>query len=319
MDNGGIPVKQNRFYPLLTLSAIFLLTSLVLLSVLGYNFYQQSKHKRSAGNPSSRPSATSPVVLTQTRDSLQQVYKATVNSFSPDTITNKPLPADTAGIRLMDQRLTDYYRLKNEINNLLRDSSSVADLQLAVQKIKQLQQRVMELSNRNTDIERENRRLRSLLEQLSAAGNEGGRSSDESSPARPTTPAFSSSDAVFTASELRLSAADENNAEVNSAEITDRFIGSLTVRNSLNQGNSELMLVLIQPDGRVLRSAWESGSFDTEAGRRIYSRKIKFDYSRGEPRRLEFTLPLDSCQKGTYTLQVYSRGRLIGKASKMVS
>ncbi len=315
MSNGTLPVKQNRFYPLLTLSAIFLLTSLVLLSVLGYNFYQQSKNKRS-GN---KPSVSAAPILTTTRDSLQQVYKATVNSFSPDTITNKPLPADTAGIRLMDQRLSDYYRLKNEINSLLRDSSSVADLQLAMQKIKQLQQRVIELSSRNTDIEKENRRLRSLLEQFTSSGNEAGRTTEEQAAVRPPAPAISSTDAVFTASELRLSAADENNAEVNSAEITDRFIGSLTVRNSLNQGNSELMLVLIQPDGRVLRSAWESGSFDTESGRRIYSRKIRFDYAKGEPRRLEFTLPLDSCQKGTYTLQVYSRGRLIGKASKMVT
>lgn len=315
MSNGTLPVKQNRFYPLLTLSAIFLLTSLVLLSVLGYNFYQQSKNKR-AGN---KPTASTAPVLTKTRDSLQQVYKATVNSFSPDTITNKPLPADTAGIRLMDQRLTDYYRLKNEINSLLRDSSSVADLQLAMQKIKQLQLRVMELSNRNTDIEKENRRLRSLLEQLTAGGNDAGRTADEPVTVKAAAPAFSSNDAVFSAAELRLAAADENNTEVNSAEMTDRFIGSLTVRNSLNQGNSEVMLVLIQPDGRVLRSAWESGSFDTESGRRIYSRKIRFDYSKGEARRLEFSLPLDSCQKGTYTLQVYSKGRLIGKASKMVS
>jgi hypothetical protein len=318
MNNGGIPVKQNRFYPLLTLSAIFLLTSLVLLSVLGYNFYQQSKSKRAGIIQPVKPSAAVPAI-TPTRDSLQKVYSATINSFSPDTLTNTPAPADTAGIRLMDQRLTDYYRLKNEINSLLRDSSSVADLQLAMQKIRQLQQRVMELSSRNTDMEKENRRLRSLLEQLTAAGNDGGRSAEEPATARVPATSFSSSDAVFTASELRLSAADENNTEVNSADIADRFIGSLMVRNSLIQGNAELMLVLIQPDGRVLRSAWESGSFDTDAGRRIYSRKIRFDYSKGEQRRLEFMLPVDNCQKGNYTLQVYSRGRLIGKASKMIS
>ncbi len=318
MNNGSLPVKENRFYPLLTLSAIFLLTSLVLLSVLGYNFYRQSKSRQAGKGPAS--AALSPAVEKK-RDSLQQIYSATVSNFQPDTLQRNLPAADTAGAQEMNQRLNDYYRLKNEISTLLNDSSSLAGLELATQKIRQLQLRVEQLSIRNSDIEKENRRLRTLLDQLT-----GGRISEQNLPAPvkplvvPAAPALpANTDAVFTATELRLTAADENNEEAFSADAVDRFLGTLTVRNSLNQGSSELMLVLIQPDGRVLRSAWESGSFDTESGRRIYSRKIRFEYTRGEPRQLDFSLPLDSCQKGTYTLQVYSRGRLIGKASRQVS
>ena len=127
-----------------------------------------------------------------------------------------------------------------------------------------------------------------------------------------------STSSVFSASELKLSAANNDDAEVANAEETEKFIGSLTVRNSLVQGIGEVMLVLIQPDGKVLRSAWESGSFDTDGGKKIYSRKIKFDYNKGEARRINFSVPADNIQKGTYTLQVYSNGKVIGRVAKVV-
>ncbi len=130
---------------------------------------------------------------------------------------------------------------------------------------------------------------------------------------------INSSSPVFSASDLKLSAANDADAEVASADDAEKFVGSLVVRNSLVQGMGEVMLVLIQPDGKVLRNAWESGSFDTDGGKKIYSRKIKFDYNKGELRRINFSVPADNIQKGTYTLQVYNNGRVIGRVAKVVS
>jgi hypothetical protein len=293
-----------------------------MLGILGYNLYQQTEERKAQAAVKSRmiKRVANPIV-DKTRDSLQKMYAATVTSFHPDTeIDSAFKTADPAQVNLLDNKLTDYYKLRNEISTLLKDNSSIADLDLARYKIKELQVKLDELKNRNIDIENENKRLHALLDQLSKNNNTAAAITDtRGSEGIVVKPAVeNSSSAVFSASDLRLAAANENDAEVGNAEETEKFVGSFVVRNSLTQGSSEVMLVLIQPDGKVLRNAWESGSFDADGGKKIYSRKIRFDYNKGEAHRLNFTVPLDNCQKGTYTLQLYSKGKVIGKVIKTV-
>jgi hypothetical protein len=316
-------MKDTKFYPLLTLSIIFLLISLVMLGILGYNLYTQTEHRRElvAAKLKTVTKVADPVV-DKTRDSLQKMYAATVTNFQPDTkIDSAFKTADPAQVSLIDNKLTDYYKLRNEISTLLKDNSSTADLELARFKIKELQVKLDELKSRNIDIENENKRLHALLDQLPKNNNTTAAVTDtrsiEDAPAKQVVE--NNSNAVFSASELKLAAADEKDAEVNNAGETEKFIGSFVVRNSLAQGTGEVMLVLIQPDGKVLRNAWESGSFDADGGKKIYSRKIRFDYNKGEAHRLNFSVPLDSCQKGTYTLQLYSKGKVIGKIVRTMS
>ncbi|MBL0356544.1 MAG: hypothetical protein IPP72_06430 [Chitinophagaceae bacterium] len=315
-------MKDTKFYPLLLLSIVFLIISFVMLCILGYNVYTQTaQRKQTVSIKASVPGKIAAPVLNKTRDSLQLMYAATVSDFKPDArIDSAFTTADTMQGSLLDNKLTDFYKLRNEISTLLKDNSSVADLELARFKIKELQIKLDQLKNRNIDIENENRRLHALLEQFSKTNN-----STVLADTRPTeavavkTVVENSSSAVFSASELRLAAASESDTEVSNADEAEKFVGSFVVRNSLNQGTGEVMLVLIQPDGKILRNAWESGSFEADGGKKIYSRKIRFDYNKGEAHRLNFTVPLDSCQKGTYTLQLYSRGKVIGRVVKVVS
>ncbi|MES2850539.1 MAG: hypothetical protein V4685_15875 [Bacteroidota bacterium] len=314
-------MKDNKFYPLLTVSVLFLVVSFVLLCVLGYNFYKQQK-----GNKPTIAVAAPPNIMDaateKTRDTLQKMYAATVSNFTPDTGLDSALnKADSTQVSMMDNKLGDVYKLKTEINSLLKDSSSsIADLELARYKINELQLKVDDLKTRNIDVEKENKRLRALLEQFAVSNNSvassGGR--DNAVIERPAEK-INSTSPVFSASDLKLSAANDADAEVASADDAEKFVGSLVVRNSLVQGMGEVMLVLIQPDGKVLRNAWESGSFDTDGGKKIYSRKIKFDYNKGESRRINFSVPADNIQKGTYTLQVYNNGKVIGRVAKTVS
>jgi hypothetical protein len=314
-------MKDNKFHPLLVLSVLFLVVSVVMLCVLGYNFYGQQKNSKPS-IATAIPVKTMNIAAEKTRDTLQQLYDSAVNNFTPDTrIDSAYTKADSTQKSSMDSRLGDVYKLKTEINSLLADSSSsIADLELARYKIKELQVKVEDLRTRNVDIEKENRRLRILLEQF-AISNAGQASSNKNNVTyeRPAAENINSSSSAFSASDLKFSAANDNDAETVSADDAEKFVGSLVVRNSLVQGMGEVMLVLIQPDGKVLRNAWESGSFDTDGGKKIYSRKIKFDYNKGESHRINFSVPADNIQKGTYTLQVYSNGRVIGKVAKAVS
>lgn len=313
-------MKDNRFYPLLTVSVLFLVVSFVLLCVLGYNFYTQQKSGNTAAMAVAKKALTP--AQKKTRDTLQQLYTNAVNSMPADsTVDTTSVASDSLQSGTFSNSLGDVNKLKTEINTLLRDSTSTtADLELARYKIKELQLRVDELKMRNGDVEKENRRLRALLEQMALNSNSFSPDNNASSIERPLpVENINSTSSVFSASELKLSTANAEDAEVANADETEKFVGSLVVRNSLVQGMGEVMLVLIQPDGKILRNAWESGSFDTDGGKKIYSRKIKFDYNKGEARRIDFSVPADNIQKGTYTLQVYNNGKVIGRVAKAVS
>lgn len=310
-------MKDNRFYPLLALSVLFLIVSFVLLCILGYNFYTQQKGTKPAVAITKKPLTPAEK---KTRDTLQQLYAAAVSKFPADsTIDSAYTKSDTTQLGSFNNSMGDVYKLKSEINSLLKDStSSLADMELARYKIKELQLKVDELKTRNIDVERENKRLRALLEQMALNNNTSGSVSNTAATDRDPTENINSSSSVFSASDIRFISTNGDDTETSNAAETEKFVGSLVVKNSLVQGTGEVMLVLIQPDGKVLRNAWESGSFDTDGGKKIYSRKIKFDYNKGEARRINFSVPADNIQKGTYTLQVYNNGRVIGKVIKVV-
>ncbi len=101
------------------------------------------------------------------------MYAATVGNFTPDTgIDSAMNKADSTQVSMMDNKLGDVYKLKTEINSLLKDSSSsIADLELARYKINELQLKVDDLKTRNIDVEKENKRLRALLEQFAVSNN----------------------------------------------------------------------------------------------------------------------------------------------------
>src|SRR6185295_18159564 len=116
---------------------------------------------------------------------------------------------------------------------------------------------------------------------------------------------------VFVASELKIEAIQvKGNSEesTSQAKKTDKFVASFVVQNRVNQfSNAELTTVLLAPDGHVMQSTvWDSGNFDTKSeGRKGFTRKIKFDYEKGEQKNLLFTIDTENCQKGTYTFQLW--------------
>ena len=129
---------------------------------------------------------------------------------------------------------------------------------------------------------------------------------------------------VFQAYDLHLSAVmviDDKELETFQAMQTDKFVGSVVVKNNNAINNvAEIFIVVLQPDGHVLqKSAWESGTFETLDGKKIYSCKLRFDYIRGEPKKLLFSLSTDKYMKGNYTMQVYYNGSLIGKMYKTLT
>ena len=290
---------RNLSITLVVLLVLALLVSLGLICAWGYTYFYG---KESAAAPQTAPRAG--------RDSLQKLYASTIDHL--DT------PADSAWNRAEDSlrpdaQLAEFHRLKSDISVLLKKNSS-ADLDSARQKIALLQQRIEDLRSRTRLVESENRRLTEILNRLSSRLKTAAptRISTVARTAAPNAAASATEPALFVASDLHLS--------VNNGDEGKEMAGSFTVRMPAGMtGAEDVFVVVLQPDGRLLQSsAWETGAFETREGRRIYSARIRFDYNRGETKKLSFTLHPEDWQKGSYILQLYHHGILIGRSAQQL-
>lgn len=303
---------------LLPLSLFFLVLSFALVTFWGYRFFYSPT--TAPASDGSRPSDAS-TKIPSNRDSLLTIYNSTINGMDhklDSTLTNA-----TSLKNELDGKLSEFQKLKQEIVTLLKDPANQADLNMAKTKIAELQQKVDDLKVRNSDVVVENKRLTELVEELRNEKKEPEltvrhTSSSSNPPAENIIPA-----PTFNVSDLRLAAFKtngDNDQETNQSQAAEKLVGSFVVKNNLIQFSSaEMMVVVTQPDGHVLQSDWESGSFDTKQGKRTYSCKMKFEYSKGEGKRLQFSLTSDAFQKGEYTMQVYHNGNIVGKYTKRLS
>ena len=255
------------------------------------------------------------------KDSLNKIYAATINDL--DTRLNySRISADSLQSRLAS-KLKEINRLKSEIGGILNKRNfSKNDLGTAKQKIRELQQRVYELSGQNLTMEEEKKHLTSVLEQLTQNVDTLQRNIRRLSTENESLNEKISLASIFIASELKIDAIQVKKSgeePTSQAKKTDKFVASFIVQNRVNQfSNAELTIVLIKPDGQVMQSTvWDSGSFDTKnEGKKSFTRKIKFDYEKGEQKNLLFTIDTEKCAKGTYTFQLWHNGIMIGQTIK---
>ena len=121
--------------------------------------------------------------------------------------------------------------------------------------------------------------------------------------------------------EYELTNDEINLTETDIADNLNRFSGSFLVRNNLSQNAfGEVMVVIVQPNGKVLQSSsWDSGTFETKEGRKIYTNKVKFDCNKGELKKIPFSVSADQYEKGNYQVMLYQNGNLITKFSKLIN
>lgn len=308
-------MRDTRIYSILVLvlSIFFCLC----LAFLVWNF--NNRPVNTANNstvPANASNIAAAITAGQTRDSLQKIYAATVNYLDDKMET----ATDSAATGEMAVKANEFDRLKTEITTLLKERATEADLDLARQKIAELQLKVAQLYSRNKDIEAENRRLSALLAQLAQAP----RSTEV--PVRQETAAARTVNskapaAALAASDLRLQAvyaSDGGEQETTVAEDAEKLNGYFVIKGpSIQQGFAVVHVVVIQPNGQVLKnSAWESGAFETAEGRKIYSYQVRFDYAKGETKPLRFSLGSDRFMQGNYTMQLYYNGHVIGRLTK---
>ena len=303
---------------LLLVSLLLVLVSFVLIWTWGYNFYSKNVVAKTKTPQSTADSAT---IANKVSDSLQRLYAVSLKDL--DIQLDSTLSSSDSLSNQLDSKLAAFYRLKAEIATILKNKSTNNGLAVAKQKIGELQSKVDNLKEKNQVIDNENKKLYDVVNDMVRTEKPPAKNSLSAGVLKNDEPEkLNFTHSAFTASDIRLFAvADDKETETNTAEKADKLTGAFTVTNfNTALTNAEMMVVIIKPDGKVLKgSGWDSGTFNTAEGRKIYSYKFNFTYSRGEAKRLAFSLRSGNLSKGNYTMQVYQNGLMIGKIVKALS
>jgi hypothetical protein len=259
------------------------------------------------------------------QDSLQKIYSQTINNLGAELDSTKNKEGLLKGE--LGNKLAEINRLRAEIASILKRSNfKKEDLDLARRKSVELQQLVAELQNRNSTIEEEKEQIAAVLDKVTVQVKGLESNNQQLGKENKILAEKVSQASTFMASEIKLSPVTVKNdkeQETNSAKKTSKLVVSFAVLNNINEyENAEVFVVITQPDGKLLTSdAWESSSsIDTHnEGKKRYTRKVKFEYLKGETKRLSFSLNAEDYQKGNYNLQVYHNGYMIGQTSKSLN
>lgn len=305
-------MRENKYDKLLLASVLVLVLSAIMLLISGYNIYFKKNT-----DPINAEANVANGITPKLRDSLTKVYSNTVSVMDDHlnlfAISSTDLDSKT--------KMGELGKLREEIVTLLANKNNDADLQLAKVKIEELQQKVALLQNKYIGVETENKKLQLLINQLL----NGKKTMAQTNTTKPVEKqkALSSrtiNNSVAIADALHLFAVANNNGqETSNAENAEKIVGTFTVKNLPAKGNGELLVVVLQPDGKVVKSSmWESGTFDSAEGKKIYSRKIYTETAKEETQ-LNFSLTPDRFLRGDYTMQIWYNGTLLATIIKTLS
>lgn len=264
-------------------------------------------------------------VAQDVQDSLQKIYAITINNLDSKLDSTRS-NADSLKFSL-DNKLNEIYRLKGEINSILKNrGASKADLTVAKSKIKELQGLVDELKEQKLSMEEEKEQLNSVMSQLNGEITGLQESMKKLGDENKALTEKVNMASVFVASAIDISPVAVKNGkeqETSSARKTTKLVISFTVQNNISQYDiADMYIVITQPDGSILTNddVWDSSTMTLHNGSKTsFTRKVRFEYVKGESKKLIFSINAEEYIKGTYTLQLYHKGYMIGQAMKTLS
>lgn len=304
-----------------TRSFLLLFLSIGLVGTWVYHLYDKTKYSYRRTEVYIKDSAA---IADGIRDSLSKLYSTAINEIDTRLIISERNTDTLKGT--LQVKINELNGLKDEINNILNNRAITKyDLSEANKKILVLQYKVNELKNENTSIKEETSRLNSILLQLNTEVETLQKSISRLNDDNKLMSEKINLASVFMASEVSLNAIavkKEKEQETFLAKKTDKLVASFLVQNPIYDfTNTEVVVIVVQPDGQVLpNTGVENATFETKThGTLNFTRKIKIDYSKGERRKIIFSLPADKIQKGNYQLQLWHKGVMIGQTSKTLS
>lgn len=305
-------------------SLLLVLLSVGLISTWVYHLYDKTVYSKRKTEVYIKDSIA---VAEGIRDSLQKIYSSTINNLDTRLDATRS-SADSLKFQL-GTKLNEIYKLKGEIDGILKNKGATkADLSLAREKIAELQQMVDELKGQKDSMEAEKQQLNDVMSQLSGQINGLQQTMKRLDDENKNLTEKVNLASVFVASEIKLlpvTVKNDKEQETSVAKKTTKLIVSFAVQNNVNEyKNADVYVIVTQPNGKILKNddVWEASAMmnlANNAGKTSFTRKVRFEYLKGEAKQLIFSLNADEYEKGNYTMLVYHNGYMIGQTTKTLN
>jgi cell division protein FtsL len=263
------------------------------------------------------PVRDSVAIADAVRDSLQMIYSASLAELD-STKTD----VDSLNTQL-DSQVNEITKLKKEVGDILKNRKATkADLGIARKKINQMKAILAGMKGRNLSLEQEKRQLNSTLNQLSEEMGSLKVNIEKLGKENKELAETVNAASTFIVSDLNFKIIDKRSrkeVETSDAGKADKIIFSFNVQNNIVRfPAAEVYVIITDPIGRVIQNPiWNSGNFITKTeGTKAFSIKDRFEYDKGDKKFIIYTIEPDKFIRGTYKLEAYHNGVVIGETAK---
>ena len=248
------------------------------------------------------------------RDSLESLYKFTLDKYDSVTVANNDLSGKLTG------KQTEISKLKAEINSILKKKNATSsELARAKTLIEELNGQIETLQAENARLTGENQTLTTEKAQLITEKDTLQANLTTTQAEKKVLEQTVDVGSTFSASNIAIIPINEKNGgkekETTTAKKVDKLVVSFDVENRITKsGPADMYVMVTAPDGKVISTENVGGTFTTrEEGDKTFTSKITVNYEQGKRQNVQLPLVQDKFQTGDYKIQVYHNGFKIGE------
>ena len=249
------------------------------------------------------------------RDSLESLYKFTLDKYDSVTVANNDLSGKLTG------KQSEITKLKVEINSILKKRNATqSELARAKTLIEELNTQIETLQADNARLTGENQTLTSEKTQLTTEKETLQTDLNTTQAEKKVLEETVDVASTFSASNIAITPVNEKNGgkekETTTAKKVDKLVVSFDVENRIaKSGPADMYILVTAPDGKIIDAS--GGTFTTrEEGDKTFTSKLTVPYEQGKRQNVQLPLVQEKFQTGDYKIQVYHNGFKIGEGVK---
>ena len=248
------------------------------------------------------------------RDSLESLYKFTLDKYDSVTVANNDLSGKLTG------KQSEIAKLKGEIGSILKKKNATAsELARAKTLIDELNSQIENLQAEVTRLTGENQVLTTEKAQLTVEKDSLQTNLVTTQTEKKALEETVDVGSTFSASNIAITPVNEKGngkeKETTTAKRVDKLVVSFDVENRITKsGPADMYIIVTAPDGKVMSEA-TGGTFTTrQEGDKTFTSKLTVPYEQGTRQNVQLPLtPQEKFQTGDYKIQVYHNGFKIGE------
>ena len=246
------------------------------------------------------------------RDSLESLYKFTLDKYDSVTVANNDLSGKLTG------KQSEISKLKGEINSILKKKNATSsELARAKTLIEELNSQIETLQAENARLTGENQTLTTEKAQLIVEKDTLTANLNTTQAEKKVLEETVDVGSTFSASNISITPVKQKGdkeKETTTAKRVDKLVVAFDVENRIaKSGPADMYIIVTAPDGKVMSEA-TGGTFTTrEEGDKTFTSKLTVPYEQGKRQNVQLPLTQDKFQVGDYKIQVYHNGFKIGE------